>query len=70
MEKTVSDNTLNRRSYSVPEAAVVAGSGTAMIYQGVKNGSIPHIRLGKKIILPREAFHRWLDSCGGKVNAA
>lgn len=55
---------LDRRSYTVPEAATVAGTGTAAIYKAITDGRIPHIRMGKKIIIPRHAFHVWLDSCG------
>lgn len=51
-------------TYRVPEAARVAGVGGLAIRSGIKNGRIPHIRFGRNILIPKAAFHRWLDSCG------
>ena len=52
-------------TYKVPQAARVAGVGSAAIRRGVAEGTIPHIRFGRNILIPKSAFHRWLDSCGG-----
>jgi excisionase family DNA binding protein len=57
-------------TYRVPEAARVAGVGNAAIRKGVHNGTVPHIRFGRNILIPRAAFHRWLDSCGRIGGAA
>jgi excisionase family DNA binding protein len=56
-------------TYKVPEAARVARVGSAAIRQGVKSGRIPHMRFGRNILIPKAAFHRWLDSCGGPQGA-
>jgi len=64
--KTRTDENV-RRTYKVREAAKVAGSGEKGIYDGIAKGEIPHIRMGRNILIPKEAFHRWLDSCGGQV---
>ncbi len=48
----------------VPQAARFAGVGPAAIYRGIKDGTIPHIRFGRNIIIPKAAFTRWLESCG------
>ena len=53
-----------RATYKVPEAAKVAGTGASAIREGIKGGRIPHIRFGRNILIPRNAFHKWLDSCG------
>jgi excisionase family DNA binding protein len=53
-----------RATYRVPEAAQVAGTGTRVIRHLIADGSIPHIMFGRNILIPRVAFHRWLDSCG------
>lgn len=53
-----------RSTYKVGEAAKVAGSGTRSIRNKIDAGEIPHIRFGRTILIPRVAFHRWLDSCG------
>lgn len=50
--------------YKVPEAARIARVGTAAIRKGVHAGTIPHLRFGRNILIPKSAFHRWIDSCG------
>ena len=36
--------------------------GRASFYAAINRGEVPHKRLGKRIIIPRAAFLRWLDS--------
>lgn len=48
----------------VPEAAQIAGCGERAIRNGIDDGSIPHLRFGRNIVIPRSAFIRWLDSAG------
>jgi excisionase family DNA binding protein len=52
-------------TYKVPEAARLARVGSNAIRKGIAEGKIPHIRFGRNILIPKAAFHRWLDSCGG-----
>jgi excisionase family DNA binding protein len=33
-------------------------------YAAIARGEVPHLRLGHRIIIPRKAFERWLDSAG------
>jgi excisionase family DNA binding protein len=54
-------------TYKVAEAARIARVGAGAIRRGIKAGSIPHIRFGRNILIPKNAFHRWLDSCGGRA---
>ena len=54
-------------TYKVPEAAAVAGVGDMAIRNGIKAGTIPHIKFGRNILIPKAAFHRFLDSCGGQT---
>ena len=37
--------------------------GRSTIYSLIKAGTIPSIRLGKKIFTPRPAFEAWLANC-------
>lgn len=46
--------------YSVEEAAKIAGLNTKTMYAAVRDGSVPAIRIGRKILIPREAFDRLL----------
>src|ERR1051325_9107550 len=36
----------------------------ASFYAAINRGEVPHRRLGKRIIIPRYAFMRWLGSFG------
>lgn len=36
-------------------------------YAAIKRGEIPSIRVGKRILIPRAALLRWLESAGQKV---
>jgi excisionase family DNA binding protein len=58
-----------RATLKIPEAAKIAGVGTRSIYIAVAAGTIPFLRFGRNILIPRSAFMRWLDSCGGRPQA-
>jgi len=49
-----------RATYSVEEAAVLLGIGRNTCYDGIKNGDIPSIRIGKRILVPKLALDRIL----------
>jgi excisionase family DNA binding protein len=59
-----------RATLKIPEAAAIAGTGTRAIRDGVADGSIPHLRFGRNILIPKNAFNRWLDSCAGTFSQA
>jgi len=52
---------------SVEALAKELGIGLNAAYGGLKNGSIPSIRVSKKYIIPRAAIEEWLRTAGGKV---
>lgn len=35
-----------------------------LFYQLLRQGVIPSLRLGKKYIIPKAAFEKWLENCG------
>ena len=39
------------------------------IYAGLRAGTIPSIRLGRRFILPRAAILSWLQSAGGSITS-
>jgi Helix-turn-helix domain len=52
---------------SVAEFADETGMSLALAYQGFKDGTIPCIRMGGKgsrILIPRAAIAKWLESAG------
>ncbi len=49
---------------SVKAFAAEMGIGYQAAYAGLRNGTIPSIRLGKRFIIPRAAIDEWLRKAG------
>lgn len=49
-----------RMVLSVPEAAEELGVDKSTVYRLAANGTLPHVRIGRRIVIPREALARWL----------
>lgn len=41
-----------RPTLAVPEAAAFLGCSDDLVYEGVKTGTIPALRIGRKILIP------------------
>ncbi len=54
---------------SVEELANELGISRASAYSGLREGTIPSIRLSKRFIIPRAAISEWLKTAGGNVAA-
>ena len=54
-----------RLTVTVEEAAQTLGISRALAYEAVRRGEIPHIRIGKRILVPRTALDRLLAAAGG-----
>lgn len=52
------DCQIERQYYSRKDIERLIGCGTSKAYELIKN-ELPHIRLGKKILVPREEFEKW-----------
>ena len=50
-----------RRTFTVREAAQVLGIGRDATYAAVQAGTIPSIRVGRRVVIPREAIGRILE---------
>jgi excisionase family DNA binding protein len=70
MEQTILPVTM-----SVEEAHQALGGraviSKATFYLAVQRGEVPHLKLGKRILIPRAAFMKWLESgsLAGSVKA-
>jgi excisionase family DNA binding protein len=53
-----------RLTYGVQEAGRLLGLSRWAAYEAVKSGSIPSIRIGGRLLVPKAALHRMLDSAG------
>jgi len=58
---------------SVGEFARDIGACERTVRDALRRGEIPHIKLGKRYILPKAAIQKWLEEAGGharlRVNA-
>lgn len=54
-----------RRVWSVDEAAVILGISRAHAYELVARNDLPHVRLGRRILIPVDAVDQLLDVASG-----
>ena len=52
--------TVEPKVVSVPNAAVILGIGRNHAYELCRTGVLPHIRLGRRIVVPAAALDRLL----------
>ncbi len=45
------------------------GVGIDWVYEQLRNGSLPHMKAGRKYLIPRKTATQWLLSCGGRYTA-
>lgn len=50
-----------RLTLTIPEAARLLGISRAAAYEGVRRSEIPAVRIGRRLLVPRAAFERWLE---------
>jgi len=51
-----------RLTLSVEEAAIALGISRAFAYESVRRGDIPHIKIGRRLLVPKKALERLLAS--------
>ena len=51
---------MEKQTFSVPETARILGIGRHSAYQAVRCGAIPSLKIGKRILVPRQAVERML----------
>jgi len=54
-------NKVDRLVLSVDEARLRLGISRGLIYEAVRQGQIPSIRVGRRILIPRIALQRLLE---------
>jgi excisionase family DNA binding protein len=50
-----------RLVYTVPEAGRLLGLSRNGAYEAAKRGDIPTIRVGRRLVVPKAAFHRTFE---------
>ncbi|MEZ4552512.1 MAG: helix-turn-helix domain-containing protein [Dehalococcoidia bacterium] len=61
--------TTETRTMSIEDAAKELGIGRQLAYDAVRRGEIPSIRIGRRVLIPREGFERMLAGSGTEVSA-
>lgn len=49
---------------SVEQAGELLGLSRGLMYESVRSGQIPSLRIGRRILIPRAALQRLLDEAG------
>lgn len=50
--------------YSIQEVAELLGISRSYAYELARNGTFPIIQLGRKRVIPKEKFKRWINESG------
>ena len=56
---------MEKATVTVEEAAKLLGIGRATAYRAARQGSLPTIRIGRRLLVPREALQTLLRNPGG-----
>jgi excisionase family DNA binding protein len=66
MDKVLEERTepTERATLTVYEAAKLLGVGRNQTYQAIREGKIPHLRIGSRIVIPRAALSKLLNGAG------
>ena len=46
---------------TAPEVGEVLGISRAAAYELVRSAGLPHMKIGSRILIPRDKFIRWID---------
>ena len=62
-EITMNDTPKPRMIYSTKDVKEILHTGNSMLQQMLNSETnpIPHFRIGRRIVIPCDLFHQWLD---------
>jgi excisionase family DNA binding protein len=52
---------MDKAVYNVYEVEALLGINLPKAYELARQEGFPAIRIGRRIVVPKEAFHRWLE---------
>ena len=58
---------MERETMSVEQASKILGVGRGLAYSMAREGKLPTIRFGRRLLVPRRALYRLLDESIGGV---
>lgn len=51
-----------RQTFDIPEVARMLGCSRGSAYRWAREGKLPALRIGRRLVVPRHAFDQWLAS--------
>lgn len=51
-----------RQTLDIPEVARLLGCSRGTAYRAAREGKLPALRIGRRLVVPRHALERWLAS--------
>ena len=63
----MSITTAERATVTVPEAGIILGLSRNGAYDAAKRGEIPTVRIGRKLLVPRQRLERFLNGEGSEA---
>jgi len=61
LQETARRLDMGNRTYSIAEVAEELGISRGTAYQLAREGKIPVIRLGRRMLVPKDNFDKWLS---------
>ena len=55
-----------RLTLTVKETQIILGLSRSLVYQAIETGEIPSVRIGKRILIPKAALYRLLETTVSK----
>lgn len=56
--------------YTPEEVAKILGLGRNTVYEQLAQNVIPHVRVGRRFLIPRARLESWLNECGVEKEVA
>lgn len=58
---------MERATYSVPEAGEILGIGRQTAYELARQGKLPVLQLGRKLVVPKIALEKMMANAGVRI---
>lgn len=63
-ESTANHNPLSQPTLTIEQAAEILQISRGSAYAAAREGTIPTIRVGRRLVVPTARFLRWLEGTG------
>ena len=51
-----------KRTYNAVEVAAMLGISKSKVYDLIRQGVIPSLKLGSRVVIPKSKFDEWVDN--------